>query len=97
VDQYAEYFVKYIQAYAAKGAPIDAITLQNEPLNSQSGMPTLYVFADESGKLIRDNVGPALKKAGLKTSVWAYDHNTGMCFILPSFTAVTHTLTSGFH
>ncbi|KAK8096584.1 glucan endo-1-6-glucosidase BGN16.3 [Apiospora kogelbergensis] len=76
VDQYAQYFVKYIQAYAAKGAPIDAITLQNEPLNSQSGMPTMYVYADESGKLIRDNVGPALKQAGLKTSVWAYDHNT---------------------
>ncbi|KAK8063151.1 glucan endo-1-6-glucosidase BGN16.3 [Apiospora saccharicola] len=76
VDEYAQYFVKYVQAYAAKGAPIDAITIQNEPLNSQSGMPTMYVYADESGKLIRDNVGPALKKAGLKTSVWAYDHNT---------------------
>ncbi|KAK8030241.1 glucan endo-1-6-glucosidase BGN16.3 [Apiospora rasikravindrae] len=75
-DQYAQYFVKYLQAYAAKGAPVDAITLQNEPLNSQSGMPTMYVYADESGKLIRDNVGPALKQAGLKTSVWAYDHNT---------------------
>ncbi|KAK8078712.1 glycoside hydrolase family 30 protein [Apiospora phragmitis] len=75
-DQYAQYFVKYLEAYAAKGAPVDAITLQNEPLNSQSGMPTMYVYADESGKLIRDNVGPALKEAGLNTSVWAYDHNT---------------------
>ncbi|KAK7934535.1 glucan endo-1-6-glucosidase BGN16.3 [Apiospora marii] len=75
-DEYAQYFVKYLEAYAAKGAPVDAITLQNEPLNSQAGMPTMYVYADESGKLIRDNVGPALKKAGLKTSVWAYDHNT---------------------
>ncbi|KAK7959948.1 glucan endo-1-6-glucosidase BGN16.3 [Apiospora aurea] len=63
-------------AYVDQAPPVDAITLQNEPLNSQSGMPTMYVYADESGKLIRDNVGPALKKAGLKTSVWAYDHNT---------------------
>lgn len=75
-DAYAQYFVRYLQAYAAKGAPVDAITLQNEPLNSQSGMPTMYVYADEAGQLIRDHVGPALKEAGLQTSVWAYDHNT---------------------
>ncbi|KAI1846366.1 hypothetical protein JX266_007571 [Neoarthrinium moseri] len=76
VDQYAQYFVKYIQAYAAKGAQVDAITIQNEPLNSQSGYPTMYISADESAALIRDNVGPALKAAGLNTKVWAYDHNT---------------------
>ncbi|ORY63855.1 glycoside hydrolase family 30 protein [Pseudomassariella vexata] len=76
VDAYAQYFVKYIKAYTAKGAPINAITIQNEPLNSQSGYPTMYIYADESGSLIKDNVGPALKAAGLKTEVWAYDHNT---------------------
>ena len=75
--QFGDYFVKYLQAYAAQGAPIDAITIQNEPLNSQPDMPTMYIFADESGELIRDSVGPALKAAGLKTQVWAYDHNTG--------------------
>jgi glucan endo-1,6-beta-glucosidase len=37
----------------------------------------MYVYADESGVLIRDNVGPALKAAGLDTQIWAYDHNTG--------------------
>lgn len=77
VDQYAQYFVEYIEAYAAKGAQVDAITIQNEPLNSQSGYPTMYVYADESGSLIKDNVGPALKAAGLNTQIWAYDHNTG--------------------
>jgi len=77
VDQYAEYFVRYIQAYEAAGAPIDAITIQNEPLHSSAGFPTMYIFADESGKLINENVGPALKAAGLSTHVWAYDHNTG--------------------
>ncbi|KAK6079461.1 Endo-1,6-beta-D-glucanase BGN16.3 [Seiridium cupressi] len=76
VDSYAQYFVKYIQAYADKGARVDAITIQNEPLNSQSTYPTMYVYADESGSLIQDNVGPALKAAGLSTEVWAYDHNT---------------------
>jgi O-glycosyl hydrolase len=77
VDAYAQYFVKYIQAYAALGADVSAITIQNEPLNSQSGYPTMYVYADESAALIQDNVGPALAAAGLNTKVWAYDHNTG--------------------
>ena len=77
VNQFAQYFVKYIQAYKNLGAPIDAITIQNEPLNSNAGFPTMYVYADESGSLIQNNVGPALRSAGLSTGVWAYDHNTG--------------------
>ncbi|KAF7561331.1 hypothetical protein G7046_g2812 [Stylonectria norvegica] len=76
VDAYSQYFVKYLKAYESAGAHIDAITIQNEPLNSRAQMPTMYIFADESGALIRDHVGPAIVNAGLKTKVWAYDHNT---------------------
>jgi glucosylceramidase len=32
-DAYAQYFVKYIQGMKAAGITIDAVTLQNEPLN----------------------------------------------------------------
>lgn len=73
----ASYFVKYLQAYADAGATVDAITIQNEPLNSQSGYPTMYVYADESGDIISEDVGPAFESAGLTTQIWAYDHNTG--------------------
>lgn len=74
---FAQYFVKYIQAFEARGAKIDAITVQNEPLNSQAGYPTMYMFSDEQGNLIQNYIGPALAQAGLDTKVWAYDHNTG--------------------
>lgn len=77
-SDYADYLVKYLQAYSDAGASVDAITIQNEPLNSQSGYPTMYVYADESGDIINENVGPAIASAGLDTKVWAYDHNTGM-------------------
>ncbi|PTU22257.1 hypothetical protein P175DRAFT_0507125 [Aspergillus ochraceoroseus IBT 24754] len=73
---FARYFVKYIQAYKQLGAQIDAITIQNEPLNSQSGYPTMYVYDYEAGQLIRDYIGPEISKAGLSTEIWAYDHNT---------------------
>ncbi|KAI9690522.1 MAG: Endo-1,6-beta-D-glucanase neg1 [Bathelium mastoideum] len=76
VDSYAQYFVKYLQTFESGGAHVDAITIQNEPLNSQSGYPTMYVYADEEAGLIQDNVGPALQNAGLNTKIWAYDHNT---------------------
>ena len=76
-DAFAQYFVKYIQAFQAGGVDVDAITIQNEPLNSNAGYPTMYVAADQSTSLIQNNVGPALKAAGLSTEIWAYDHNTG--------------------
>lgn len=75
-SQFAQYFVKYLQAYKNNGVTVDAITIQNEPLNSNAGFPTMYIFADESGNLIQQNIGPALRNAGLSTQVWAYDHNT---------------------
>jgi O-glycosyl hydrolase len=76
VSQYAQYFVKYLQAFRTRGVTVDAITIQNEPLNSRNGMPTMYIYADEAGQLIQEHIGPALAKAGLSTEIWAYDHNT---------------------
>jgi O-glycosyl hydrolase len=76
VSQYAQYFVKYLQAFQNSGVKVDAITIQNEPLNSRNGMPTMYIYADEAGKLIQNHIGPALASAGLRTQIWAYDHNT---------------------
>ncbi|EFX00566.1 O-glycosyl hydrolase [Grosmannia clavigera kw1407] len=74
---WAQYFVRYLQAYKAAGVRVGALTIQNEPLNSRAGMPTLYVPADDAGVLIRDHLGPALQAAGLgNTEIWAYDHNT---------------------
>ena len=76
-DEFAKYFVDYLQAFSDAGAPVDAITIQNEPLHSAAGMPTMYVYADESAQLIQNHIGPALSSANLNTKIWAYDHNTG--------------------
>lgn len=72
---YANYFVKYIQRFAAQGVSVDAITLQNEPLNNASGLPAMYLGAVDSTNLIKNWVGPALRLAGLSTDIWSYDHN----------------------
>ncbi|MFZ0661590.1 MAG: chitobiase/beta-hexosaminidase C-terminal domain-containing protein [Acidobacteriaceae bacterium] len=72
---FAAYFVKYIQAYQAAGIPIDYISLQNEPLNNTAAYPSMDMDAQTELTMLRDDVLPALKAAGLSTQVLVYDHN----------------------
>lgn len=72
----AQYFVKYIQAFQNASVTVNYLTVQNEPLNSQSGYPTCYVSQQDEVNLINNYLGPAFKKAGITTQIWGYDHNT---------------------
>jgi glucosylceramidase len=75
---YALYFVKFIQAYARAGVPVDAVTVQNEPQNREpDGYPGMDLPVASQKKLIQA-LGPALRSAGLKTKIIAYDHNWSM-------------------
>jgi glucosylceramidase len=71
---YAKYFVRYIQAMAKQGIRITAVTPQNEPLNPKNN-PSLVMEADQQATFIRDHLGPAFIRAGLKTLIVTYDHN----------------------
>lgn len=71
---YAEYFVKYIEGMKAEGIPIDAITIQNEPLNEKN-TPSMVMLAPEEADFIANDLGPAFAKAGIKTKIVLYDHN----------------------
>lgn len=72
---FAEYFVKYIQAYAAVGIPISYISLQNEPLYQPGDYPGMYMDAASQLVVLRDYVLPALASNSLPTKVLIYDHN----------------------
>jgi len=72
---FANYFVKYIQAYQAAGVPIDYISLQNEPLNITSAYPSMGMDAPTQLTVLRDYMLPALTAANLTTKVFVYDHN----------------------
>jgi glucosylceramidase len=71
---YARYFVKYIRAMAKAGIRIDAITVQNEPLHPGNN-PSMYMPAKEQGEFVKNSLGPAFKRAGIKTKIIVYDHN----------------------
>jgi glucosylceramidase len=71
---FAKYLVKYIEAMRAEGITIDAITVENEPLNPKN-TPSMVVFAKEEDTIIAHDLGPAFQKAGIRTKILLYDHN----------------------
>jgi glucosylceramidase len=73
-ENYAQYFVKYIQAMKEQGITIDAITPQNEPLNPNNN-PSMSMTAVEQTNFIKNNLGPAFQNASLATKIIIYDHN----------------------
>lgn len=72
---FANYFVKFIKAYQARGIPIDYISLQNEPLYEPSDYPGMSMDAATQTVVLRDYVLPALATNELATKVLVYDHN----------------------
>ena len=73
-DVYALYFVKYIQAMKKEGITIDAVTIQNEPLNANN-TPSMRMSAQEQSNFIKNNLGPAFEKDGIKAKIILFDHN----------------------
>ncbi|MGA9707185.1 MAG: glycoside hydrolase family 30 beta sandwich domain-containing protein, partial [Candidatus Sulfotelmatobacter sp.] len=71
---FAKYFVKYIEAMRAEGIAIDAITIENEPLNPKN-TPSMAMFAQQQDTFVAKDLGPAFEKAGIRTKILLYDHN----------------------
>ena len=73
-DVYARYFVKYVQAMQKEGITIDAVTVQNEPLNYRN-TPSMPWYFQEQEAFVREHLGTKFKEAGLKTKILIFDHN----------------------
>lgn len=73
---YAQYFVRFLQDYAAAGVKIQAVTVQNEVDTDQDGrMPAALWGQEYEIAFVKDQLGPALDRAGLDTKIWILDHN----------------------
>ena len=71
---YAQYFVKYLQAYQAQGVPVNYVTVQNEP-TCCSGYPSAQWDGSGLAYFTKNDLLPALHSAGLSTKVLALDWN----------------------
>jgi len=97
---YAEYFVKYIRAMQKEGIRIDAVTIQNEPLN-EGNTPSMKMLATEQRDFIKNFLGPLFRKERIKTKIILYDHNCDEpgypLTILKDPVAAAYVDGSGFH
>ncbi|RPH93533.1 MAG: hypothetical protein EHM72_16245, partial [Calditrichaeota bacterium] len=78
---YARYFIKFINAYAAAGIPVFALTVQNEPgVDREHDVPkrhypSCHWTAEEQKDFIKYHLGPEFERNGVKSEIWCYDHN----------------------
>lgn len=78
-EVWANYFVKYINAYRDQGIDVDMVTIQNEPKAIQPWESCIYTNEDEK-IFIRDYLYPAFQKANLDVKIVIWDHNKEYCF-----------------
>ncbi|MFI6345792.1 glycoside hydrolase family 30 beta sandwich domain-containing protein [Streptomyces sp. NPDC050560] len=71
---YADYFVKYLQAYQDNGVPVDYVSVQNEP-TCCSGYPSMQWNGSGLAYFTKSELLPKLQAAGLDTKVLALDWN----------------------
>jgi len=80
-EAYAQYFVKFVQAYENEGIPLHAVTIQNEPGvdrgrgNPKWRYPSCRWTGEQERDFIKNHLGPAFKEHGIKAKIWCYDHN----------------------
>lgn len=99
---WANYYVKFINAYEKEGIPIWGLTIQNEPMAKQTWESCLYT-ADEERDFIKNYLGPTLKKEGLgNKNIVIWDHNRDLMYerantILSDPEAAKYVWGTGFH
>ncbi|HSQ30439.1 MAG TPA: glycoside hydrolase family 30 beta sandwich domain-containing protein [Gemmatimonadaceae bacterium] len=72
---YAEYFRRFVEAYAAAGIPIYAITIQNEPHFEPADYPGMRMEPAARTEFIGRHLGPLFTRAGIRTRILDWDHN----------------------
>jgi glucosylceramidase len=79
-QSWANHYVKFIKTYESKGIPVWGLSVQNEPMATQSWESCIYT-AEEERDFVKMYLGPTLAKSGLqdkKLIVW--DHNRDLIF-----------------
>lgn len=79
-QNWANFYIKFIRTYEQKGIPIWGLSVQNEPMATQTWESCLYT-AQEELDFIKNYLGPTLHKSGMadkKLFIW--DHNRDLMY-----------------
>ena len=71
----AAYLVRFVDAFAAEGVPIFALTLQNEPDYDPPDYPGMKLEPAERARIIGQFLGPLLAKRTAPPLILDWDHN----------------------
>ncbi|MBT8243686.1 MAG: hypothetical protein HKP48_08335 [Winogradskyella sp.] len=74
-NTFADYLVKYVEAYVNNGLTIWAITVQNEPKYETSSYTSMRMDPGNQISFLKNDIGPAFASTGLTAGIIAYDHN----------------------
>lgn len=74
-EPYARYFLRFVQEYAARGIPVAAVTVQNEPHYSPARYPGMLLSAAQEAEFVGRHLGPTFAAAGVDTRILAFDGN----------------------
>src|ERR1043165_3474275 len=79
-QSWANYYAKFIKAYQREGVPIWGVSIQNEPMATQTWESCIYT-AEEERDFLKNNLGPTLKREGLSDKkIIAWDHNRDLIY-----------------
>ncbi len=69
LDAYAQYFVRFVQAYAERGITVSQVHVQNEVFADQK-FPSCVWTSEQLRIFVRDHLGPAFEAAGLTAKIF---------------------------
>jgi glucosylceramidase len=72
---FTKYLIRYIQAYADAGIPIDYLGLQNEPESNPPNAPGMLMDAPTQQLILRQYLLPGLAANNIATKVLIWDSN----------------------
>jgi glucosylceramidase len=72
---FASYLVRFVDAYAAEGVPLYALTLQNEPNFEPPDYPGMKLEPQERARIVSQFLGPMLAQRARAPQILDWDHN----------------------
>ncbi len=72
---FAAYLSRFVDAYAAEGVPLFALTIQNEPNFEPPDYPGMMLSSNERARIVGKFLGPMLAKRPDAPLILDWDHN----------------------
>ncbi len=100
---WARYFAKFVESYRKEGVPVWGVTIQNEPMATQTWESCVFQASDERD-FLKNHLGPVMAQEGLlgKVNIIVWDHNRDLIIqralaIFEDSAAAKYAWGIGFH